>query len=141
MPPLHTPADPQANTQAAHALMAAAERAFRSADLDTIIDLFDENVEVVFADFPPMRGKANYRTFLEARFKRQRDYKPVTTVEFVGEDVIGASWEATWVDAKTGEDMRGRGCEFVRLSKQKIVRYTVSFNAWPQHGGASTPIV
>lgn len=129
------------NSQAAHALMAAAEKAFRSADLDSIIDLFDENVEVLFADFPPMQGKSSYRAFLEARFKRQRDYRPVTTVEFVGDDVIGASWEATWVDGKTGEAMQGRGCEFVRLSNEKIVKYTVSFNAWPRLGGATTPIV
>lgn len=125
----------------ARALMAAAELAFRSRDVETIIELFDEDVEVCFADFEPMSGKANYRAFLEARFRRQLNYHPTTTIEFVGEDVIGASWEATWTDAVSGQAMAGRGCEFVRLRGRKIVKYTVAFNAWPQGAGSLTPII
>ena len=129
------------NTTDAYALMAAAETAFRSRDLEAIIELFDEDVEVSFADFAPIVGKASYRDFLEARFRRQLEYRPTTIVEFVGEDVIGASWEATWIDSLTSKEMVGRGCEFVHLRDGKIIKYTVAFNAWPKGSGSLTPII
>ena len=121
--------------------MARAQRAFSTRDLDAIIDLFADDVFVVFADFPPMRGKEQYRAFIEARLARQLDYRPDTTVRCVDGDVIGASWEATWVDAKTGEAMRGRGCEFATLRAGRVAELIVSFNAWAERTGPSTPII
>ena len=118
-----------------------AQRAFASRDLDAIVDLFDDDVCVVFADFPPMRGKAAYREFLEARLARQLDYRPSTTVRCVDGEVIGASWEATWIDAKTGEKMNGRGCEFATVRNGLVVELIISFNAWAEEGGPRTPIV
>jgi len=126
---------------AAEAFMARAERAFRSADVDAIIELFHEEVVVFFADFPVMHGRQEYRRFLEARMRRQLDYRPETTVRAVVDNVIGSSWEATWTDAVTGRAMRGRGCEFVSLRDGLVGDFVASFNAWDDEVGPQTPIV
>jgi ketosteroid isomerase-like protein len=125
----------------ARAFLARAEEAFRTGDREAVLDLFDEDVHVVWADFPPMRGKDEYRRFLDARFARQRHYTPTTTVRTVVGSVVGASWEATWIDAQTGVEMYGRGCEFLTLRDGVIVDYVVSFNAWDPAAGPATPIV
>lgn len=127
--------------QEATEFLARAEKAFRSGDRAAILELFSDDVQVVFADFPPMRGKEAYRRFLDARFARQLDYRPTTTVRTVAGNVVGASWEATWTDARTGASMRGRGCEFLELRDGRIVDYVVSFNAWDEKAGPCTPIV
>jgi ketosteroid isomerase-like protein len=125
----------------AREFLARAEVAFRTRDIETILELFSEDVDVTFADFPRMRGKAAYREFLEARFARQQKYTPTTTVRVVSDNVIGASWEASWTDRQTNLEMRGRGCEFLTLKDAQIVEYVVSFNAWNEAAGPSTPIV
>lgn len=125
----------------ATAFLARAEIAFRTGDREAILELFSDDVHVVFADFPPMRGKEAYRKFLDARFARQLGYTPVTTVRTAVGNVVGASWEATWTDARTGAAMRGRGCEFLTLQGGVIVDYVVSFNAWDEAAGPCTPIV
>jgi ketosteroid isomerase-like protein len=125
----------------AKTFMARAEHAFTARDIDAIIELFADDVVVVFADFPPIRGKENYRRFLEARMARQLDYRPHTTVRVATSDVIGSSWEASWVDAQTGLAMQGRGCEFVTLKDGKIVEFIASFNAWETAGAPRTPII
>jgi ketosteroid isomerase-like protein len=127
--------------ESARAFMARAENAFKAGNQEAILDLFDEDVEVIFADFPPMRGKNAYRKFLEARMKRQLSYTPETTVRVVGENVIGSSWEASWMDALTGLEMRGRGCEFVSIRDGKVIQFIASFNAWNEKQGPATPIV
>lgn len=121
--------------------MARAEAAFRGADIDAVLELFDDDVHVVFADFPEMHGKEAYREFLEARFARQQGYDPTTTVRAVAGDTIGSSWEATWTDALTGRPMHGRGCEFVRVEDGRVKEFIVSFNAWDPLSGPTTPIV
>lgn len=125
----------------AEAFMARAERGFRERNTDAILDLFADNVLVVFADFPPMRGKHAYLEFLRARMARQLDYRPSTTVRVAANNVIGSSWEATWTDARTGLAMQGRGCEFVTVKDGKVVEFTASFNAWDVGGPPRTPLV
>lgn len=125
----------------AELFMARAEQAFRTADQNALMELFAEDVVVIFADFPAMRGKETYRKFLAARLARQIGYQPRTTVRVVGDNVIGSSWEASWTDAKTGLAMRGRGCEFVTIKDGKIVEFIASFNAWDDAGGPRTPII
>lgn len=126
---------------AAEAFLARAQEAFIAADVDAVLELFHDDVYVEFADFPPMRGKQAYREFLQARMKRQLDYRPDTTVRAVAGEVIGSSWVATWTDAQTGKPMRGRGCEFVTLRDGLVGEFIVSFNAWNEELGPQTPIV
>jgi hypothetical protein len=125
----------------AEAFMARAEQGFRERNTEAIIDLFADDVLVVFADFPPMRGKHAYLEFLRARMARQLDYCPSTTVRVAANNVIGSSWEATWTDARTGLAMQGRGCEFVTVNDGKIVEFAASFNAWEAGGPPRTPLV
>jgi nuclear transport factor 2 (NTF2) superfamily protein len=122
-------------------LLARAEHAFNARDKEAILELFSDDVHVVFADYPPMIGKAAYRKFLDARFNRQLEYDPRTKVRAVMGNVIGASWEATWIDAQTKVKMCGRGCEFVYVKDGKIVEFIVAFNAWNIDTGPNTPII
>jgi ketosteroid isomerase-like protein len=121
--------------------MARAERAFHARDTEAIIELFADDVVVVFADFPPMRGKREYLHFLRARLARQLDYRPSTTIRVASNDVIGSSWEASWTDANTGLPMQGRGCEFVTVKSGKVIEFIASFNAWEAGGAPRTPII
>lgn len=123
------------------AFMARAEVAFRAADVDAVLELFDDDVVVVFGDFPIMHGKAAYHEFLRARMARQQNYRPTTTVRSIDGDVIGSSWESTWTDARSGSLMCGRGCEFVRVRDGKAIEFVVSFNAWDPVDGPVTPII
>jgi ketosteroid isomerase-like protein len=125
----------------ARAFLARAQRAFENADPEAVLELFHDDVVVVFADFPMMRGKPAYREFLRARFARQLHYRPTTTVRMVSGNQIGSSWEATWIDARTGKAMRGRGCEFVTLLDGLVIDFVVAFNAWCEVDGPQTPIV
>jgi ketosteroid isomerase-like protein len=125
----------------ARAFLARTDEAFASGDMDAVLDLMSEDVHVVFADFPPMRGRAAYGDFLRSRQARQLNYQPLATVRAVCGSVIGSSWEATWTDATTGLEMSGRGCEFVTLRDGRVVEFIASFNAWDARTGPRTPIV
>lgn len=127
--------------ETAREFMKRAEQAFTAGDKETILDLFDDNVLVVFADFPPIHGREAYGRFLDARLARQLDYRPLTTIRTVVANVIGASWDATWTDARTKLPMRGRGCEFVTIEQGKIIEFIVCFNAWDEATGPRTPII
>jgi ketosteroid isomerase-like protein len=114
---------------------------FASADAERILSFFDNDVTVVFADFPPMLGKAAYADFLRARLARQVSYVTKTRVHVVSHGVIGASWEATWRDAETGYEMAGRGCECVHMVNGKITEFHATFNVWRDGAASQLPIV
>jgi len=129
------------NMNEARAFMALAEDAFIAGDTNAIIALFDDDVVVTFADFPSIRGKEAYRKFLEARLKRQLRYRPRTTVKVCYGNVIGSTWEASWVDAQTGLNMQGLGCEFVTLAKGKVIEFVAAFNVWERFTESHIPII
>ena len=122
-------------------LMERAGKGYAESDVEAILDLFADDVSVVFADFPPMRGKAEFAQFVRARLARQINYRTETVVRVVNGNLIGSSWDATWTDARTGAAMRGRGCEFVTVADGKVTEFIASFNAWEEGKGPVTPIV
>ena len=74
-----------------------AERAFGSADIGAILDVFTEDVVIKFADIPEIRGKSAAERFLRARFARQRNYRLSKFLRMVESNMIGNLWEAEWV--------------------------------------------
>lgn len=132
---------PAIDFASASLLMERAGKGYAETDADAILDLFSDDVIVIFADFPPMQGKAQFAEFVRARLARQIDYRTETVVRVVNGNVIGSSWDATWTDAKTGTAMRGRGCEFVTIADGKVTEFIASFNAWDGADGPVTPIV
>lgn len=125
----------------AQAMMRQSEAAFASGDVEQILAMFNEDVVVLYADFPEVRGIANYRRFAEARIARQRNYRTRKTLRMVSGNLIGDTWEGWWDDAVTGQAMQGRGAEFLRMRGGRISELIANFNVWPAGGGPTTPIV
>jgi nuclear transport factor 2 (NTF2) superfamily protein len=122
-------------------LVQAVEDAFGAADLAAIAQGFTEDAVARFADFPEMRGRAAIMAFLTARFARTRGYRLKKTLRCLMGDVLGNSWDATWVDAKTGKPMVGRGMEFWVVRDGRIAHWDATFNVWEQGGPPATPVV
>jgi nuclear transport factor 2 (NTF2) superfamily protein len=122
-------------------LVQAVEDVFGRADLASIAEGFTEDAVARFADFPEMRGRAAIMEFLTARFARTRGYQLKKTLRCLMGDVLGNSWDATWVDAKTGKKMVGRGMEFWRVRDGRIAHWDATFNVWEQGGPPATPVV
>ncbi len=119
----------------AERMVREAERAFGSADITAILDIFTDDVVIRFADIPEIHGKADAERFLRARFARQRNYKLSKSLRMVESDRIGNLWDGEWDDAQTGQKMRGRGIEFWTVRDGKIALWEAVFNVW-QDGGA-----
>jgi nuclear transport factor 2 (NTF2) superfamily protein len=126
---------------AASRLVQAVEDAFGAADLATIAEGFTEDAVARFADFPEMRGRAAIMRFLTARFARTQGYRLKKTLRCLMGDVLGNSWDATWVDAKTGKPMIGRGMEFWVVRDGRIAEWDATFNVWERGGPPATPVV
>ena len=121
-------------------MVCEAERAFGSADIAAILDVFTEDVVIRFADFPEMRGKLAAERFLRARFARQQNYRLKKFLRMVESNMIGNLWEAGWVDAQTGQNMRGRGTEFWTVRDGKGALWEATFNVWQEGGAPLLPI-
>jgi nuclear transport factor 2 (NTF2) superfamily protein len=117
-----------------------AEGAFGSADIGAILNAFTEDVVIRFADIPEMRGKFAAERFLRARFARQQNYRLSKFLRMVESNMIGNVWEANWVDAQTGKNMRGRGTEFWTVRDGKIAVWEATFNVWQEGGEPLLPI-
>ena len=61
---------------------------------------------------------------------RQKEYRIKKTFKSVADNMIGALWDAEWLDAKTGKKMQGRGAEFVKFAHGKIIEWDCAFNIW-----------
>jgi nuclear transport factor 2 (NTF2) superfamily protein len=126
--------------EAAARMVRQAEHAFGSADIAAILDVFTEDVVIKFADIPEIRGKLAAERFLRARFARQRNYRLTKYLRMVESNMIGNLWEADWVDAQTGQNMRGRGTEFWTVRDGKIAIWEATFNVWQDGGAPLLPI-
>ena len=125
----------------AERMVREAERAFGSADITAILDIFTDDVVIRFADIPEIHGKADAERFLRARFARQRNYKLSKSLRMVESDRIGNLWDGEWDDAQTGQKMRGRGIEFWTVRDGKIALWEAVFNVWRDGGAPVSPIL
>jgi nuclear transport factor 2 (NTF2) superfamily protein len=107
-----------------------AEDTFNRGDIDAILGRYADDVVIRFAGIPEIKGKADAEKFLRARFARQKNYKLKKTLFMAGGDKIGATYTASWEDAKTGKQMQGRGAEFWQYREGKLVLWEAALNLW-----------
>ena len=107
-----------------------AEDTFNRGDIDAILGRYADDVVIRFAGIPEIRGKLEAEKFLRARFARQKNYKLKKTLFMVDGDKIGATYTASWDDAKTGKHMLGRGAEFWQYRDGKLVLWDAALNIW-----------
>lgn len=117
------------------------ENLFNAHDVDGILACFPERFVVCFADFPEMNTRPELAAWLRARFRRQKNYRIKKTLRTVSGNVLGTTWEASWIDAVTGARMCGKGAEFCGLVDGKLADWHASFNVWEKGGGPVSQIV
>jgi nuclear transport factor 2 (NTF2) superfamily protein len=97
-----------------------AEDSFHRGAVDAIVGRYADDVMIRFAGMPDILGKPESEAFLRARFARERDYKLKKTLFMVEGFKIGATYTASWTDARTGEAMLGKGAEFWLYREDKL---------------------
>lgn len=107
-----------------------AEDTFNRGDIDSILGRYADDVVIRFAGIPEIRGKAAAEKFLRARFARQKNYKLKKTLFMVDGFKIGATYTASWEDARTGKQMLGRGAEFWQYRDGRLTLWEAALNIW-----------
>ena len=131
----------QVSEEQALAMVKAAERDFAAANVEAIVAGYTDDVVIRFADVPEIRGKAEAKRFLLARFARQKDYRLVKILRMRQGNMIGNYWDGEWKDAQTGKRMVGRGTEFWTIRDGKVAVWEATFNVWEKGGKPQTPII
>ncbi|MGO8800123.1 MAG: nuclear transport factor 2 family protein [Roseiarcus sp.] len=114
-----------------------AEDTFNRGDVEAILNRYAEDVVIRFAGIPEIRGKTAAGEFLRARFARQKGYRLKKTLFMVEGDKIGATYAASWEDARTGKSMLGHGAEFWRYRDGKLAYWEAALNVWEAGADAS----
>lgn len=122
------------------AMLAGIVEAFHARDVERLAEDWTEDIVIRFAGAPEIRGKQAAKEWLASRFQRQKNYRLVKTFQAVTGDVIGDSWTGEWIDAHTGQEMQGKGMEFLTMVCGKIAVWEAVFNVWPKGGAATVPI-
>ena len=107
-----------------------AEDTFNRGDVGAIVARYAADVVIRFAGIPEITGKPDAEKFLRARFARQNNYRLKKTLFMVDGFKIGATYAASWDDAKTGKQMRGRGAEFWEYRDGKLILWDAALNVW-----------
>ena len=68
---------------------------FARADIDGILEDFDDNVRVRYASFAPFTGKRKLRAMLQRRFATVHDYQLSKKLEFVSAPRFASSWQGS----------------------------------------------
>jgi nuclear transport factor 2 (NTF2) superfamily protein len=106
------------------------QRLFERADVESILEDFDENVRVRYASFPPFTGKRKLRDMLQRRFSTMRDYRLIKRLEFVGAPRFVSSWTGSWTDVTSGNRMELYGLEILTVTNGKFSEWTASVSTW-----------
>jgi len=112
------------------AIVQRAEDTFNRGDIDAILGRYADDIVIRFAGLPKIMGKAAAEKFLRARFARQKNYRLKKTLFMVEGFKIGATYTASWDDAKTGKPMLGRGVELWEYRDGKLALWEASLNVW-----------
>jgi len=104
---------------------------FARADIEGILEDFDENVSVRYASFAPFVGKAKLRAMLQRRFATMRDYQLTKRLEFVAPPQIASSWTGSWIDATSGSKIESYGIEVLTVTNGRFSEWSASVSSWP----------
>lgn len=135
-----TMTDPQVTREQALAMVKGAERDFGSANVESIMSGYTDDIVIRFADLPEIRGKEQAEKFLRARFARQKNYRLTKVLRMLQGNMIGNYWDGEWEDAQTGKKMMGRGTEFWTVRDGKVALWEATFNVWEKGGKPQTPL-
>jgi nuclear transport factor 2 (NTF2) superfamily protein len=135
-----TMTDPQVTREQALAMVKGAERDFGSANVESIMSGYTDDIVIRFADVPEVRGKEQAEKFLRARFARQKNYRLTKVLRMLQGNMIGNYWDGEWEDAQTGKTMIGRGTEFWTVRNGKVALWEATFNVWEKGGKPQTPL-
>jgi nuclear transport factor 2 (NTF2) superfamily protein len=103
---------------------------FERADVERILEDFDDNVRVRYASFPPFTGKSKLREMLQRRFATMRDYRLTKTLEFVSAPRFASSWTGSWIDTATGVRMELYGLEILTVTNGRFSEWSASVSSW-----------
>ena len=102
-----------------------------SKNVEDFVSGFTEDCVVQYGEFPVMVGKKQFRPFVEQMFSpRLEDFVCTKSLRTLNGNVIGGTWNASWIDAATGKTKAGRGIEFWIMRGNQIARWDAAFNAW-----------
>ena len=107
-----------------------AEDTFNRGDIDAILGRYADDVVIRFGGIAEIRGKAAAERFLRARFARQNNYRLKKTLIMVAGFKIGATYAASWDDARNGKPMLGRGAEFWQYRDGKLQSWDAAMTIW-----------
>ena len=103
---------------------------FARADIEGILEDFDDNVTVRYASFAPFIGKLKLREMLQRRFATMHDYQLVKKLEFVSPPRIASSWTGSWIDTATGGKMELYGLEVLTVTNGRFSEWSASVSSW-----------
>lgn len=103
---------------------------FERADVERILEDFDDNVRVRYASFPPFTGKSKLREMLQRRFATMRDYRLAKRLEFVSAPRFASSWTGSWIDVTTGDKMELYGLEILTVANGQFSEWMASVSSW-----------
>ena len=103
--------------------------AFRSRNIDMILEGFTDDAEVLFGPMDVLRGRDEIEKFLRARFERQLNYRLEKDLRMVDGDRMAVAWRGWWDDAVTGAAMRGKGVEVWTIRDGRLARWEAAFNS------------
>ena len=102
-----------------------------SKNVDDFLSGFTDDCIVHYGEFPLMTGKAQFRPFVEQMFSpRLENFVCTKSLRSLNGNVIGGTWNATWIDGKSKQKKAGRGFEFWIMRGNQIARWDAAFNAW-----------
>jgi nuclear transport factor 2 (NTF2) superfamily protein len=101
--------------------------AFRSRNIDLILEGFTDDAEVLFGPMDVLRGRGEIERFLKARFDRQLNYRLEKDLRMVDGAKMAVAWRGWWDDAITGVAMRGKGVEIWTIRGGRIARWEAAF--------------
>ena len=119
------------SVEEARALVKLFAEVTTSKNVEKFLSGFTEDCIVQYGEFPVMHGKDELRLFVQNMFSdRLKDFVCQKTLRCLNGNVIGGTWTAKWVDAKSGKNKTGRGFEFWIMDGRRIARWDAAFNSW-----------
>jgi nuclear transport factor 2 (NTF2) superfamily protein len=104
---------------------------FARADVEGILEGFEEDVRVRYGSFAPFTGRHKLRELLQRRFATMRDYQLTKRLEFVSPPRIASSWTGSWIDATSGSKMESYGIEVLTVTNGRFSEWSASVSSWP----------
>jgi nuclear transport factor 2 (NTF2) superfamily protein len=122
------PAEPESEAKMwarAEEALRLAELGWESHDVGAIAASFSEDCIVRYADLPTIHGREALARFLDARFRRCRNYTVKKRLLAVAPGRITNSFEGAWIDVETNEAIKVFAVEMSLLRDGKIAEWYV----------------